>query len=323
MCIRCHGLALTIIKSYETERNGKRKLYCCDDCYHVFSDTANTFMAGIRKPIDFVIRVLTARTEGLSFNATCRTFSISKHTLLDWEKKIKPIKNTLMIYSLSKKFITQIIEGDEAYTKVYKNVPPEESEGWTITLMERASRFIWEMACGKKDEKLFLIAIKQLLLVIQQTQDITLLTDGERRYGNFLFDLCAEVIKSELPGRPKKTLPQGIKVRLKNKGSQSHKRGPKKKKYVSPKPEHPETTQNITSNDIHANHLEATHSSLRRRDSTYRRKTNTYAKHKSGLQRTLDLFWVNHNFIKEHFTTEKVPAVAMNILERPITWNDV
>ena len=101
-----------------------------------------------------------------------------------------------------------------------------------------------------------------------------------------------------------------------------HKRGPKKKKYVSPKPEHPETIQNITLNDINANHLEATHSSLRRRDSTYRRRTNTYAKHKSGLQRMLDLFWVNHNFIKEHFTTEKVPAVAMNIIERPITWND-
>jgi hypothetical protein len=280
-------------------------------------------MAGIRKPIDFVIRVLTARTEGLSFNATCRTFAIAKHTLLDWEKKIRPIKNTLLIYSLSKNFISQIIEGDEAYTKVYKNAPPEESEGWTITLMERASRFIWEMSCGKKDEKLFLIAIKRLLLVIEQTQDITLLTDGERRYGNLLFELCAEIIKSELPGRPKKTLPKGIKIRLKNKGSQSHKRGPKRKKYVSPKPEHPETTQNIKSSAIHANHLEATHSSLRRRDSTYRRKTNTYAKNRSGLQRTLDLFWVNHNFIREHFTTEKVPAVALNILEKPITWNDV
>jgi hypothetical protein len=35
-----------------------------------------------------------------------------------------------------------MIEGDEAYTKVYKNVPQEESEGWTITLMERATRFI-------------------------------------------------------------------------------------------------------------------------------------------------------------------------------------
>jgi len=69
--------------------------------------------------------------------------------------------------------------------------------------------------------------------------------------------------------------------------------------------------------------LEGTHASLRRKDSTYRRKTNTYAKNKSALQRTLDVFWVNHNFIRKHFTTEKVPAVAMNIIERPITWNDV
>ena len=34
-------------------------------------------------------------------------------------------------------------------------------------------------------------------------------------------------------------------------------------------------------------------------------------KNKSALQRTLDLFWVNHNFILEHFTTEKAPASVM------------
>lgn len=278
-------------------------------------------MERIRKPIAFVIRVLTARTEGLSFNATCRTFEISKNTLLDWENRIGPIKKALLVYSLTKTFITQVIEGDEAYTKVYENLPQEESEGWTITLMERASRFIWEMTCGEKDEKLFLLAIKQLILVIQQTQDVTLLTDGERRYGNFLFALCAEVIKSRLPGRPKKTLPAGVRVRIKNKGSQSHKRGPKKKKYDAPQAEHPDTAQNISSHTIHANHLEAQHASLRRRNSTYRRKTNTYAKKKAGLQRTLDLFWLAHNFIRNHFTTKKVPAVAINIIATPITWN--
>ena len=280
-------------------------------------------MERIRKPIDFVIKVLTARTEGLSFNATCRTFNISKHTLLNWEKKIGPIKKTLLVYSLMKNFFSQIIEGDEAYTKVHKNVPPDESEGWTITLMERASRFIWEMTCGKKDRELFLTAIKQLIFVIRQTQDITLITDGERRYGNFLFELCAEVVKNRLPGRPKKTLPKGVKVRLKNKGSQAHKLGPKRKKYEAPQSEHPDTIQDIKLSDIHANHKEAHHSSLRRRNSAYRRKTNTYAKKKSGLQRTLDVNWVAHNFIRTHFTTKKVPAVAIGILDKPIMWNDL
>jgi len=30
-------------------------------------------------------------------------------------------------------------------------------------------------------------------------------------------------------------------------------------------------------------------------------KTNTYAKKPTGLQRTLDMFWVVHNFIRKHF----------------------
>jgi hypothetical protein len=36
------------------------------------------------------------------------------------------------------------IEGDAAYTKVQQNVPPDPSAGWTILLMDRASRFIGE-----------------------------------------------------------------------------------------------------------------------------------------------------------------------------------
>ena len=62
----------------------------------------------------------------------------------------------LMIYALVHMFISQVIEGDELYTKVNQNVPAEESEGWTIMLMERASRFIWALGCGKKDRTLLL-----------------------------------------------------------------------------------------------------------------------------------------------------------------------
>ena len=42
-------------------------------------------------------------------------------------------------------FIQMVIEGDESYTKVKKNVPPEESSGWTIVLMDRVSRFICKL----------------------------------------------------------------------------------------------------------------------------------------------------------------------------------
>jgi hypothetical protein len=110
---------------------------------------------------------------------------------------------------------------------------------------------------------------------------------------------------------------------MKNKGSQSHKRGRKRPKYKAPCPEHPQTMQNIENNDIHANHCEAFNSSLRRRNAAYRRKTNTYAKDEKSLQRTLDVYWVVHNFIRIHFTTKKVPAVVMGIIKEKLSWENI
>ena len=43
-----------------------------------------------------------------------------------------------------------------------------------------------------------------LAQVIAQTDDLTLVTDGERRYGNLLFDICQETLRTGQVGRPKK-----------------------------------------------------------------------------------------------------------------------
>jgi hypothetical protein len=120
-----------------------------------------------------------------------------------------------------------------------------------------------------------------------------------------------------------KTLKPGVKARLKNKGSQSHRRGRKRAKYQAPQPEHPDTPQNIPTADIHANHLEGFNSALRRRLACYRRKTNTYAKEKPALQKRLDAYWVLHNFIRPHFTTKQVPAVALGIVDHPLSWDEI
>jgi len=109
-------------------------------------------------------------------------------------------------------FCNVVIEGDELYTKVEKNVPPDKSSGWTIVLMERASRFIWELSCGKKDRSLFRKAIKVIEKLINNTQDLSLITDGERRYGQILFEVCNELVKNGKPGRPRKTLKKGVNV---------------------------------------------------------------------------------------------------------------
>lgn len=189
--------------------------------------------------------------------------------------------------------------------------------------MDRATRFIWELRCGEKERGLFETVMQTLSQVIEQTGDLALLTDGERRYGNLLFEICQEVLRTGRPGRPKKTLPQGVKVRVKNKGSQAHKRGPKRPKYQAPWNEHPDTEQNLENSAIHANHTEAFSSSIRRRISCYRRRTNTYAKEQPALQTRLDVYWILHNFVRPHFTTKRVPAVALRILNTGLSLLDI
>jgi transposase-like protein len=314
-CPKCSSENVRFDYKYDTISNGSRQMLLCRDCRVSFSETKNTFLQNIRTPISMIWKVLKSRTEGTSLNATCRIFDIAKNTLLSWERKFFSLYHTLLIYSMTHTFIQLVIEGDEFYTKVDKNVPAEQSSGWTIVLMDRASRFIWELSCGKKDRSLFENAIETLAELVVQTKDITLLTDGERRYGKILFEICHELLLTGKRGRPKKTLKKGVTVRVKNKGSQTHKKGRKKPKYQTTCPQHPETSNNISDKETHANHVEANNSAMRRKCSAYRRKTNTYAKSETGLQRILNVYWVIHNFLRVHFTTKEVPAVSLGLIE--------
>ncbi len=255
----------------------------------------------------------------MGLNAVVRVFKNAKNTVLEWERTFENLHPVLLVYSLVHTFLQMVIEGDDAQTNVGKNVPPEESLGWTIALQDRASRFLWELDCGKREQSLFQRAIETLCDVIEQTGDVSLVTDGERRYGNLLFDLCAELVRTGKPGRPKTTLKKGIKARVKNKGSQTHKKGRKRPKYQAPWQEHPDTSHDLEKADIHANHLEAFWSSLRRKLAAFRRRTNTYAKSQGGLRRVLRMYWVIHNFVRKHFTTKEVPAVKLGVLEREIS----
>lgn len=319
-CVKCGCEDCYHFMTYETKSNGTRQLLKCSQCGTCFAQTQQTFMFNIKTPISKIALVLNARTEGMSFNTACRTHHISPGTLQAWETKFGDIKEALLLYSLT---LEMVIEGDELYTKVNKNAPPEDSEGWTVSLIESASRFIWDLRCDKKQKDLFLQAMEQLVTVIDRTQDLTLLTDGERRYSSLLFTLCHDLLKTGKPGRPKKVLKKGVSIRLKNKGSQAHKPGPKKVKYQTPKPEHPDTQRVINDEDIHANHQEGQNAAYRRKNSAYRRKTNTYAKCKEALQRTLNLYWVVHNFVKKHAVTKEVPAVKIGIMESALSLESI
>ena len=62
--------------------------------------------------------------------------------------------------------------------------------------------------------------MKTLEKIARQTHDLRIFTDGERRYGNLLFEICHELVNNGKRGRPKKTFKRGVHVRMKNKGSQ-------------------------------------------------------------------------------------------------------
>ena len=318
-CPTCHSAVLQSHTTYPTQHHGRRILYQCTNCPPYFSETKKTLMAGLKTPVSVIWQVIKARTEGMGFNAAARTFEKAKKTILAWERKLHDLPQVLFLSALGQEFLALVIAGDEAYTKVQKHVPPEQSSGGTIWLMDRARRFIWEFDCGKKDRRLFQKAIKTWDKIASQTHDRSLFTDGERRYGNLLFAICQALGKNGQPGRPQKTCTRGVHVRLKKKGSQAHKKGPKRPKYQSPWRAHPETARTIAETDIHAHHAEAFLSALRRKCATFRRKTHMYAKVTTGLQRLLRVYWVVHNFLRVHFTIREVPAVALGILERRLT----
>src|SRR5215468_3574891 len=224
-CPACHSAEIQYHSSDTTKNHGRRVMDKCEHCPACFSETKNTLLEGLKTPVSVIWQVVKARTEGMGLNAAARTFEKAKHTILAWERKFLALHQVLFLYALVHEFFEVVIEGDEAYTKVQKHVPPDQSSGWTIVLMDRASRFIWELDCGKKDRRLFKKAIKTLDKIARQTHDLSIFTDGERRYGNLLFEICYDLVNNGKPGRPKKTFKRGVHCRIKNKGAQAHKKG--------------------------------------------------------------------------------------------------
>jgi transposase-like protein len=322
-CPKCKVTDTSILKQYSTIHNGDRVLLKCASCQNVFSETTGSPMQDIKTPISKIALALKMRTEGLGLRATGRVIGSDKNTITRWEKRFAELKPTLMLYSLCYNFISLTFEGDELYTIVGKRTGPSDSKGWTAVIMERGSRFIVDQKCGEKNENLFNTVMEKVCAYIDNTDDFTFFSDGERRYGNILFEMCYEVLETGKRGRPPRVLPHGVKVRIKNKGSQKHKKGRKRPKYQAPWREHPDTRNDCPDSEINANHLEAQNASTRRRNSAFRRRSNTYAKTQDGLQRTLDVHQIIHNFVRRHWTTGVVPAVALGVISNALNLVDI
>lgn len=98
------------------------------------------------------------------------------------------------------------------------------------------------------------------------------------------------------------------------KGSQGQRR------VVWLKVEHPFTAISPTA-EVHANHNAAQNAALRRRCSAYRRRQNLYAKTTAGLQRSLEVQHLIHNWVRPHrgLGAKTTPAVATGFTTRPIS----
>ncbi len=156
LCTSYQSQNIRFHSKYLTKSSGLCHLLQCCNCNNVFSETSNSFLFNVRTPLSRVAQILRTRLEGLSFNATCRTFHVGTYTLQIWEEKISNLREIISLDYLYYQFLCRIIESYKLYKKTLKNKAAHESEGWTLVLMGRGSCFIWELSCGKKEKALFL-----------------------------------------------------------------------------------------------------------------------------------------------------------------------
>ena len=186
-----------------------------------------------------------------------------------------------------------------------------------MTFIERSSRYWIVAKAGLKTTELFAKATKTAVPWAKASQYIRWFTDGERRYAQQLWQMASVRLKSTEVSREyghRKVWRHGLEVAIKIKGSQGNRR------VEWLKPEHPYTAISDKS-DVHANHNESNNSALRRRCSAYRRRQNLYAKNTEGLQRTVTVQRLVHNWVRPHMGLgkNKTPAMAIGLYHRPLS----
>ena len=190
-CPECNSENFKRHCRYKVKSGEPRTLFLCQDCGDYFSETRNTPLERLKTPVSRISLVLEAINDGMGLNATCRTFHVGKNTIKRWISRLGDLKESLLLYALCHQFIQLQIEGDELYTKVTENKPAHLSEGWTVVLMDRASRFIWEIQCGERNADLF----KQVIATL--AQDYAFGRDGVATAKEALAATGASVVHEE------------------------------------------------------------------------------------------------------------------------------
>ena len=80
--------------------------------------------------------------EGMGIRASGRVLEKSDISIMRWEQKMAGQTQKFSPSAPAGSDVT--IEGDEVYTHVGENFPPSQSKEWTITFIERGSRYLIE-----------------------------------------------------------------------------------------------------------------------------------------------------------------------------------
>ena len=122
-CPHCMKTEIKKFRTYKIKNGPERTIFQCNHCGTNFSETCNTPLVGLRRPISLIVMVLSSIAEGTGINATARIFNVGKNSIYRWQTRLGDLKETLMLFALVNQFFKQVIEGDELYTKVDKNHP--------------------------------------------------------------------------------------------------------------------------------------------------------------------------------------------------------
>jgi transposase-like protein len=312
-------------------RNGGRTLksagrvqrFVCRTCSRSWSVRTGTVLDGLRTAPERIASAIHARSEGVGLRATARLCGITPGTVQRWEQRLADREAGEDPLPARSDFVP-VIELDELYTKVHHNRPADDSPGWTLIALERATRYWVAVATGERKEALFDSGVSQAWR-IAGNRPSQWFSDGETSYEAALWPLARYWHTSETLATPMRRgrrpgssfrWREGILLARKVKSSQ----GQARQRYERTRKLHA-TTPDCEDYDIHAYHVEAFNGSLRRRCSPFRRRTNTYAKSEAGLRRALGVQRRIYNHCRPHPGLPKgtTPAMAAGVATRALS----
>jgi transposase-like protein len=100
-CPECNSDNKKPHTTYTVIGGEERKIYRGEECGSYFSETKNTPIERLRRPLSFIILVINAVNEGMGFKAAARTFGTTRKSINRWLERLGGLKETLLLYAIN------------------------------------------------------------------------------------------------------------------------------------------------------------------------------------------------------------------------------